>query len=195
MRFGYGRVSTKDQNTARQKDILKDKCNKYFEDKQTGKNMDRPQFKEMMAQLRAGDTVVVLSVDRLGRNTRELISVCETLKEKGVNIVAISQGIDTSTKVGEIFFMLMAIFAQLELDFIHERQAAGIEVAKKEGRFMGRPQKLLQDDFHKLVTEVESGQLTVDRACKLLGVSRSTFYRRKEHIQNDTISDDTEIDF
>lgn len=194
MDFGYARVSTKEQNSARQREVLEKTCNKYFEDKMSGRDMNRPQFKEMLSQVRKGDTIKVVSIDRLGRNMKELIDVALNLKEMGVNIVSVSQGIDTNTKVGEMFFMFMSLFAQMELDFIHERQAAGIEVAKREGRFMGRPKKELVE-FRQYLKEVDSGQLTVDRACKLLGVSRSTFYRRKEHIQNDTISDDTEIDF
>lgn len=137
--FGYGRVSTREQNPARQREILKSQSDFYYEDKLTGKNMDRPQLQKMMEKLRAGDTVKVLSVDRLGRNTRELINTAYELKERGVNVVAVEQGIDTGTPMGQLFYSLMAIFAQLELEFIQERQRAGIEIAKKEGRFKGRP--------------------------------------------------------
>ena len=178
MIFGYGRVSTKEQNPARQRDALKYKCDDYFEDKLSGRSMERPEFQKMLELLRSGDTVMVLSIDRLGRNLRELIELSFQLKEKGVNIVALSQGIDTGTKIGELFYTLLAVFADLELQFIKERQREGIEVAKKEGKYMGRPLKQLEG-WEQLSKEVDEGKLSVDRACKLLNISRSTFYRRK----------------
>lgn len=196
--YGYGRVSTKEQNSARQKEVLQNKCDVYFEDKLSGKSMERPQFKEMLSLLKNGDTVVVVSIDRLGRNLKELVEFSSKLKDMGVNIVAINQGIDTHTKMGELFYNLMAIFADLELEFIKERQRAGIEVAKKEGRYKGRPIRELKD-WEQISQEVDRKELSIDRACKLLGISRSSFYRRKklEDINNkiSTISDNAEIDF
>lgn len=192
--FGYGRVSTREQNPARQREILKSQSDFYYEDKLTGKNMERPQLQKMMEKLRAGDTVKVLSVDRLGRNTRELINTAYELKERGVNVVAVEQGIDTGTPMGQLFYSLMAIFAQLELEFIQERQRAGIEIAKKEGRFKGRPQKQL-DGFEHLAKEVEEGSLSVSRACKLMGISRSTYYRRRNCLETGMVNDDDIIVF
>ena len=84
--YGYGRVSTKEQNSARQKEVLQNKCDIYFEDKLSGKNMERPQFKEMFSLLKGGDTVVVVSIDRFGRNLKELVEFSSRLKEMGVNI-------------------------------------------------------------------------------------------------------------
>lgn len=193
MRFGYGRVSTKDQNLARQREALEGKCDEYYEDKLSGRNMDRPELQRILDKVRCGDTITILSIDRLGRNLKQLINVSADLKEKGVNIVAVNQGIDTSTKTGEMFFYFLSMIAQLELDSIHERQREGIEIAKLEGRFKGRPLKELKE-FNRYLQEVESGTLSVDRACKLLGVSRSTFYRRKG-LLNEALSDDSEIDF
>ena len=158
--YGYGRVSTKEQNSARQKEVLQNKCDVYFEDKLSGKNMERPQFKEMLSLLKNGDTVVVVSIDRLGRNLKELVEFSSKLKEMGVNIIALNQGIDTHTKMGELFYNLMAIFADLELEFIKERQRAGIEVAKKEGRYKGRPIKELKD-WEQISQEVEIGRAHV----------------------------------
>ena len=196
--YGYGRVSTKEQNSARQKEVLQNKCDIYFEDKLSGKNMERPQFKEMFSLLKNGDTVIVVSIDRLGRNLKELVELSSQLKDMGVNIIALNQGIDTHTKMGELFYNLMAIFADLELEFIKERQRAGIEVAKKEGRYKGRPVKELKD-WEQISQEVDRKELSIERACKLLGISRSSFYRRKRlgeiNGKISTISDNTEIDF
>lgn len=179
MILGYGRVSTKDQNSARQREALQNKCNVYFEDKLSGRNMDRPEFQKMIEQLRSGDTVMVVSIDRLGRNLKELVELSSKLKDMGVNIVALNQGIDTSSKMGQLFYNFMALMSEMELMFIQERQREGIELAKQNGRYKGRPLKKL-DGWEQLSKEVAENKLSVDRACQLLKISRSTFYRRKK---------------
>ena len=177
--FGYGRVSTKEQNSARQKEVLENKCDVYFEDKMSGRNMERPEFQKMIEQLRPGDSVMVVSIDRLGRNLKELVELSSKLKDMGVNIVALNQGIDTSSKMGQLFYNFMALMSEMELMFIQERQREGIELAKQNGRYKGRPLKKL-DDWEQLSKEVAENKLSVERACQLLKISRSTFYRRKK---------------
>lgn len=184
MVFGYGRVSTKDQNSARQKEALQNKCNVYFEDKLSGRNMDRPEFQKMIEQLRPGDSVMVVSIDRLGRNLKELVELSSKLEDMGVNIVALNQGIDTSSKMGQLFYNFMALMSEMELMFIQERQREGIELAKQNGRYKGRPLKKL-DGWEQLSKEVAENKLSVDRACQLLKISRSTFYRRKKNDEID----------
>lgn len=184
MVFGYGRVSTKDQNSARQKEALQNKCDVYFEDKMSGRNMDRPEFQKMIEQLRPGDSVMVVSIDRLGRNLKELVELSSKLKDMGVNIVALNQGIDTSSKMGQLFYNFMALMSEMELMFIQERQREGIELAKQNGRYKGRPLKKL-DGWEQLSKEVAENKLSVDRACQLLKISRSTFYRRKKNDEID----------
>ena len=184
MVFGYGRVSTKDQNSARQKEALQNKCNVYFEDKLSGRNMDRPEFQKMIEQLRPGDSVMVVSIDRLGRNLKELVELSSKLQDMGVNIVALNQGIDTSSKMGQLFYNFMALMSEMELMFIQERQREGIELAKQNGRYKGRPLKKL-DGWEQLSKEVAENKLSVDRACQLLKISRSTFYRRKKNDEID----------
>lgn len=183
MIMGYARVSTKDQNLARQEEALEKEVDRYFCDKSTGKNMDREEFQKMLGQLRSGDTLKVISIDRIGRNVRELVNTAYQLEEMGVNIVSIKESIDTSTPMGKIFYNIVAVFAELELNSIHERQRAGIEAAKREGRFTGRPPKKLNDDLQQIIKEVDSGNLSVNRACKLLGISSTTFYRRKARLE------------
>ena len=184
MVFGYGRVSTKDQNSARQREALQNKCNVYFEDKLSGRNMDRPEFQKMIEQLRPGDSVMVVSIDRLGRNLKELVELSSKLKDMGVNIVALNQGIDTSSKMGQLFYNFMALMSEMELMFIQERQREGIELAKQNGKYKGRPLKKL-DDWEQLSKEVAENKLSVERACQLLKISRSTFYRRKKNDEID----------
>ena len=184
MVFGYGRVSTKDQNSARQKEALQNKCDVYFEDKMSGRNMERPEFQKMIEQLRPGDSVMVVSIDRLGRNLKELVELSSKLKDMGVNIVALNQGIDTSSKMGQLFYNFMALMSEMELMFIQERQREGIELAKQNGKYKGRPLKKL-DGWEQLSKEVAENKLSVDRACQLLKISRSTFYRRKKNDEID----------
>ena len=184
MIFGYGRVSTKDQNSARQREALQNKCNVYFEDKLSGRNMDRPEFQKMIEQLRPGDSVMVVSIDRLGRNLKELVELSSKLQDMGVNIAALNQGIDTSSKMGQLFYNFMALMSEMELMFIQERQREGIELAKQNGRYKGRPLKKL-DGWEQLSKEVAENKLSVDRACQLLKISRSTFYRRKKNDEID----------
>ncbi len=184
MVFGYGRVSTKDQNSARQKEALQNKCDVYFEDKMSGRNMERPEFQKMIEQLRPGDSVMVVSIDRLGRNLKELVELSSKLEDMGVNIVALNQGIDTSSKMGQLFYNFMALMSEMELMFIQERQREGIELAKQNGRYKGRPLKKL-DGWEQLSKEVAENKLSVDRACQLLKISRSTFYRRKKNDEID----------
>lgn len=203
MIFGYARVSTKDQNLARQEDALEKEVDRYFCDKATGKNMDREEFKIMLGQLRPGDTLKIVSIDRLGRSVRQLVNTAYQLEEMGVNIVSIKEGIDTSTPMGKIFYTLIAVFAELELSSIHERQRAGIEAAKNAGRFNGRPPKKLNYNLEKIIEGVEAGRFTVEQACKLLGVSRSTYYSRKAKMEvmpvmpekDDNQSDNEVLDF
>ena len=131
MVFGYGRVSTKDQNSARQKEALQNKCNVYFEDKLSGRNMDRPEFQKMIEQLRPGDSVMVVSIDRLGRNLKELVELSSKLKDMGVNIVALNQGIDTSSKMGQLFYNFMALMSEMELMFIQEDKEKELNLPNK----------------------------------------------------------------
>ena len=138
----------------------------------------------MIEQLRPGDSVMVVSIDRLGRNLKELVELSSKLKDMGVNIVALNQGIDTSSKMGQLFYNFMALMSEMELMFIQERQREGIELAKQNGRYKGRPLKKL-DGWEQLSKEVAENKLSVDRACQLLKISRSTFYRRKKNDEID----------
>ena len=173
-----------DTDFSKSNEALQNKCDVYFEDKLSGRNMDRPEFQKMIEQLRPGDSVMVVSIDRLGRNLKELVELSSKLKDMGVNIVALNQGIDTSSKMGQLFYNFMALMSEMELMFIQERQREGIELAKQNGRYKGRPLKKL-DGWEQLSKEVAENKLSVDRACQLLKISRSTFYRRKKNDEID----------
>lgn len=135
MRVFYVCCSTIEQNEARQLKMAEEQnAEKVFVDKASGKNTDRAAFKEMMAFVRAGDTVVVESISRIARNTRDLLSIVSELTEKGVEFVSLKENIDTTTPQGRFMLTVFGALAELERENILERQREGIEIAKSEGK-------------------------------------------------------------
>ena len=139
MRVFYVRCSTIEQNEARQLKMAEEQnAEKVFVDKASGKNTDRAAFKEMMAFVRAGDTVVVESISRIARNTRDLLSIVSELTEKGVEFVSLKENIDTTAPQGRFMLTVFGALAELERENILERQRERIEIAKSEGKYKGR---------------------------------------------------------
>jgi DNA invertase Pin-like site-specific DNA recombinase len=191
MKVGYIRVSTKDQNTARQEVILKDLgVEKVFTEKVSGKLTiaDRPQLEAMMSFVRDGDTVVVESISRYGRNIKHFLELIDILKEKQVDFVSVKEKLDTSSPSGRFMIVVFAALAELEREYILERQAEGIAVAKAEGRFNGRPLKALED-FDSIYADWKNKNISATKAAKKLGVARSTFYRRIGKFDGEEIID------
>lgn len=179
MRYGYVRVSTKGQNTARQEVLMAELgVDRVFIDKCSGKNTDRPRFHEMMALLREGDTVVVESYSRMSRSTKDLLETVERLNELGVGFISKKENIDTTTAAGRMFLTFIAGMNQFEREVMLERQAEGIaampevngrKVSAKTGRGFGRPR--VEVNAERLPGE------TIAAACERLGISRRTWYR------------------
>jgi DNA invertase Pin-like site-specific DNA recombinase len=182
----YIRVSTSEQNPARQKEMIMNYGipeERIYCEKISGKNMDRPVLKKMLGALRANDTVVVASLDRLGRNTRDLLNLIEEFNKKKVRFVSLKENIDTSTPTGKFFLTIMAAIAEMEYTTIRERQMAGIELAKQEGRINGRP-RVKEDNFETHYQQYKRGQITVTQAAKLSNISKATFYRRMKEYED-----------
>ena len=181
MRYGYVRISTTHQNTARQ-DVLMAELgvDRVFVDQLSGKNTERPQYQEMMGLLKKGDTVVVESYSRMSRSTKDLLETVERLNELGVNFISKKESIDTTTAAGRMFLTIIAGMNQFEREVMLERQMEGIaampvddtgkKVSSKTGRGFGRP--ALDVDIGLLPGE------SVKAACERLGISRATYYRR-----------------
>ena len=182
MKYGYVRVSTKGQNTARQDVLMKELgVDRVFVDKCSGKNTDRPKFHEMMSLLREGDTVVVESYSRMSRSTKDLLETVEALNKMGVWFISKKENIDTTTAAGRMLLTIIAGINQFEREVMLERQEEGIsampvvdgkKVSSKTGRGFGRPR-----------VEVEANRLpgeTIADACERLGISRRTWYRLQE---------------
>lgn len=180
MKVGYIRVSTQEQNPVRQEVLMKELCvDKLYIEKASGKNMDRPILKEMMAYVREGDTIIVESISRFARNTKDLLDLMEQLHHKGVAFVSKKEAIDTTTATGKFMLTVFGAVAELEREYIRQRQLEGIAVAKEKGLYKGR-KKITSDNFGPVYQEWKQGCITAKRAMELLGMKPNTFYRRAD---------------
>ena len=184
MRVGYVRCSTLEQNEARQLKIMEEqKVERVFVDKASGKNTDRKEFKEMMAFIRDGDTLIVESISRIARNTRDLLTIISNLTEKGVEFVSLKENIDTTTPHGRFMLTVFGALAELERESILERQREGIEIAKAEGKYKGRkPVAIDEAKFRAVCARWRSGDITATAAMKEVGLKPNTFYRRVKEL-------------
>lgn len=182
MHFGYIRVSTQEQNLGRQlEEMEKLNLDKVYQDKASGKNADRPQLQAMLSNLRSGDTVTVLSLDRLGRKCDGIREIAKKIIDSGSVLHCLEPQFTTGDMFGEFFLQVLGAISELERKQILERQRQGIALARQQGKYHGRRPKQLQD-FERVYQQWQSGAITSEQAGKLLSVSRATFYRRsREH--------------
>lgn len=172
---GYARVSSVGQSLEVQEDALRAAgCEKVFSEKRTGTTQDgREELRRALEYVREGDTFVVTRIDRLARSVPDLFEIVGGLHERGVGFKAVQQGeIDTTTAVGEAFLGLLAVFARFETTLRKERQMEGIEKAKAEGRYRGRPKSVDANSIRRLHAEGVKPAHIATR----LGVARSTVY-------------------
>ena len=184
--FGYARVSTGDQNLDRQIDALE----KYgvdiiYNEKMTGTKRDRPELAKLLDRMTEGDTVVVESLSRLGRSTKDLIELTELFEKRGVHLVSLKESIDTSTSTGKLLFTLMSAIAQFERDVIADRTREGLRSARARGRTGGRP-RTDNDAVQKAIKLYRTGQYTIREIEELTGVKKSTLYRRLKEMGDTT---------
>ncbi|NDK57348.1 recombinase family protein [Pontibacter fetidus] len=181
MKIGYARVSTQDQKLELQLDALSHYgCDHIYKEKKSGKSKERPELEKIITQLRAGDTVVVWKLDRLGRSLRDLIDLVAEFKQRGVDFVSLQDGINTATATGRFTFNIFASLAEFEREIIRERTKAGLDAAKARGRKGGRPQGLSKAALEKAKSArilFDSGTKTVEEIAKILHISRATCYR------------------
>ena len=178
MKIGYIRISSVDQNTARQEVLMQELgVDQIFIDRISGKNLERPELKRMMTFVRLGDTVIVESISRFARNTRDLLDLVEQLTRKGVEFVSKKEAIDTTTPSGKFMLTIFGAVAELERDYILQRPREGIEVAKTKGVYTGR-KPVVHADFDAVVRKWHAGQITAVEAMKRLNMKPSTFYRK-----------------
>lgn len=178
MRVGYIRVSTEEQKIDRQEVMMKKLgVEKLFIDKLSGKNTHRPELQRLLDFVREGDVVVVESISRMARNTRDLLNITHMLDEKGVGFVSLKEQFDTTTVSGKFVLVIFAAIAELERGNILQRQREGIEIAKKNGVYKGRKPKELKE-FDEIFEKWNNHQISTIEASRVLGISRSTFYRK-----------------
>lgn len=179
--FGYARVSTEQQNLDRQLDALqKYGCDIIYNEKMTGIKRNRPELAKLLDRMTEGDTVVIESLSRLGRSTKDLIELTELLQSKGVHLVSLKESIDTSTSTGKLLFTLMSAIAQFERDVIADRTREGLRAARSRGRCGGRP-KVDADAVKKAVKLYKTNQYSIKEIEELTGVKKSTLYRHLPH--------------
>lgn len=180
MRVGYVRVSTEEQNTIRQEILMKELgVEKIYIEKASGKNADRPQLKAMMEFVREGDVLIVESISRFARSTRDLLNLVDELAKKNVQFVSQKEAIDTSTPQGKFMLTIFGAMAELEREQTLQRQKEGIAAAKEAGKYTGRkPIEIEPELLKEIHTKWYKGEITMAYAMKKLGVSKNTFYRR-----------------
>lgn len=178
MKIGYIRVSTQEQNTVRQEALMDALgVEKVYIDRMSGKNTERPELKQMLEYVRKGDVVIVESISRFARNTRDLLELVERLTAKEVEFVSQKEAIDTNTPTGKFMLTVFGAVAELEREYILQRQREGIEIAKAQGKYKGR-KPISSPDFDKIAAQWRRGELTAVQAMKRLGMSKTTFYRK-----------------
>lgn len=179
-KIGYIRVSTQEQETARQEELMKSLAvDKIFCEKISGKNTNRPEFKKMLEYVREGDVLYIESISRLSRSVRDLLSIVDILSSKGVEIVSAKESIDTTTPQGRFVLSVFAALSELEREQTLQRQKEGIKIAKSQGKYKGRqPMQIDEDLFKRYYKKWINKEITAVDFQKVLKVSRSTLYRR-----------------
>lgn len=185
MKVGYVRVSTVEQNEERQiEGLSKYGIEKWYTEKVSGKNMDRPELQRMLSEVQNGDTIYIHDFSRLARSTKDLLEIVEMLGNKGVNIVSNKESFDTNTNTGKLMLTVFAAIYEFERVNMLERQAEGIAIAKREGKYKncGRKKKNLADGYEDLIQQYVDGDISKVQLAAMMNVSRPTLNRiLKEH--------------
>lgn len=180
MKVGYVRVSTVEQNEARQiEGLKKHDIKKWYIEKVSGKNTDRPKLQEMITELQSGDTVYIHDFSRLARSTSDLLKLVEELNERGIHLVSNKENIDTSTPTGKLMLTMIGAINEFERTNMLERQKEGIAIAKREGKYKncGRKKKELADGYENLIQQYVDGSISKVQLAVMLNVSRPTLNR------------------
>lgn len=178
MLIGYARVSTADQDLALQTDALsKAGCERLFTDKASGAKADRPGLADALDFARAGDTLVIWKLDRLGRSIQGLIELAADLSARKVDFRSLTDGFDTSTSAGRLLFHILASVAEMERKLIKERTIAGLAAARAKGGNGGGRKPVMTPDMLDTARKLLGAGDSPAKVAKLLQVGRSTFYR------------------
>lgn len=183
MRFGYARISTAEQDIRLQTDaLLNAGClpQDIFKETASGAKDDRPQLMRLLDRLRSGDELCVWKLDRLGRSLSHLVMLVSNLESKGIGLVSLQDGIDTTTPMGRFTFHLFAAIAEFERELIRERTMAGLTAARARGKIGGRPAGLSKAAKNKAAaakTLYREGKLSVAEIARQLDISKTSLYK------------------
>ena len=184
MKIGYARVSTTEQSLDRQIDLLADAgCERIYREFASGKRgAHRPEWDSCLDHLRPEDTLVVAELSRLGRNTGELGRLLDDFEQRGVSLVILNMGIDTSTTAGRLIYTVVGAVAQMERDLLIERTQSGLAAARARGRVGGRRQSITDRQIKKAQQLYDERRLSMAEIARVVGYSPATLYR---HIRVD----------
>lgn len=175
--IAYVRVSTVEQNEARQLAALKPhNIDKWFTEKVSGKNTDRPQFKAMMDYVREGDTIYIEDFSRVARNVRDLLDIVDMLTGKSVALISLKERIDTSTPQGRLMLTMIGAIDEFERTNLLERQREGIACAKSKGVYKGRKAIQKPTQWEEVYSKWKQREITANKAMETLGLKRNAFY-------------------
>ena len=179
MKVCYIRVSSLDQNEARQVEAMKDKgIEKYYIEKISGKDTNRPKLQEMLEFVREGDQVYIHDFSRLARSTKDLLEIVETLNKKGVILKSNKENLDTSTPTGKLMLTMIGAINTFERENLLERQREGIEIAKREGKFKGKQiVNMSEEDFENALVKYKNREINKSEMAEMLHISRTTLYK------------------
>jgi DNA invertase Pin-like site-specific DNA recombinase len=190
--IGYARVSTHEQNLTLQQDALtRAGCKKVIVDRVSGTVEERPGLATIKKLLRAGDTLVVWRLDRLGHPIKDLIMWVSWLEHEGIGLKSLHEVIDTASPSGKLTFHIFASLAEFERQLIQERTQAGLRAARVRGRVGGRPKVLAPGKRQRAVQPYQAKQLTVKELCEMMGISKPTLYAYVRQAQASSLSTDT----
>lgn len=177
-RIGYARISTDDQNLDLQRDALQQAgCNVVYEEAASGKNTDRPELEHCRKALRAGDTLVVWRLDRLGRSLPDLVRIVAELEHDGIGFESLTEKIETGSAAGKLVFHVFAALSEFERNLIRERTHAGLTAARARGRKGGRKPKLDAKQLREIKAMLRDETIAVADVAKRYGISRTTLYK------------------
>ncbi len=185
--YGYARVSTIDQNLDRQLAMLHEygvEDENIYTDKMSGKTFTRDGFNELCEVATEGDTIIVESLNRVGRSARELLTFLEDWQKRGITFMSIKEKIDLSTPTGKLITQLLSSIAEFEASVIRERTLEGMAIARENGRVGGRP-KVNPEVIQKALKLYRAKTHSIKEICEICGISTATLYRYREEDSDD----------
>lgn len=188
-RYGYARVSTAEQNEARQVEALVAEGipeERIFTDKASGKNTDREGLRKLLNTVRAGDEIFIISLDRLARSTVDLLQIVKELDERGIYLQTKDGKVDTKTPEGKFNLTILGAVAQLERELMLERQREGIAIAKREGKYAknhGHEKRVDDSMLRGIYEQIKDGSMTKSAAAEKLGITRPTLDRKLKALE------------